>query len=203
MGVDTLLVAVGEEDRGRTEAIADAVIDIAVPTAATVVLVHVLTDETYRRAVEQTATAADRGDAGAELPAWLRRWAQTEATARPGIEGDVPAWVNRWSRGSTARRELAELDAAGTVLERTDLIRELVAAFEDAGVDHAFRSAVGDPADRVVALADELEADFVVVGGRNRSPAQQALFGSVSQEILRSVRCPVISVREAGQPSPP
>ncbi|WP_245634140.1 universal stress protein [Halalkalicoccus paucihalophilus] len=55
---------------------------------------------------------------------------------------------------------------------------------------------VGDPAERVVAKAADYDADFVVVGGRHQSSARRALFGSVSQEIIESVRCPVISVRE-------
>ncbi|MFB6281963.1 MAG: universal stress protein [Haloferacaceae archaeon] len=50
-------------------------------------------------------------------------------------------------------------------------------------------------AGRIVALADDLDADFVVVGGRDRSTARQALFGSASQAVIRSVDAPVITVR--------
>ncbi|MDL5363151.1 universal stress protein [Halalkalicoccus sp. NIPERK01] len=67
---------------------------------------------------------------------------------------------------------------------------------DEAGIEYEVRGAVGDPADRVTAMAEDHDADFVVVGGRNQSSARRTLFGSVSQEILESVRCPVISVRE-------
>lgn len=194
MSVDTILVTVGEEDRGRADEIASAVIDVAAPVDATVVLVHVLTEETYRRAVSRTETANDD-----EPLEWVERWSRTEPAVHPGIEGDVPDWVKEWSEsGDTAERtESASEEGIETVLERKELIRELAAALEAADVDYEIRGDVGDPTDRVLAIVEDVDPDFVVVGGRNRSPARQALFGSVSQEILRSVDRPVISVRES------
>jgi nucleotide-binding universal stress UspA family protein len=47
----------------------------------------------------------------------------------------------------------------------------------------------------VVALAEELDADLVIVGGRTRSPAGKAVFGSTAQEILLESPCPVTFVR--------
>ncbi len=55
--------------------------------------------------------------------------------------------------------------------------------------------AVGDPASEVLALARELEPRFLVTGGRRRAPLEQALFGSVSAEIVRKARPPVVAVR--------
>ncbi|GEM_PF-224728 len=193
MAVDTILVAVGEEDRDRTDTIASTVIDIAGPTGATVVTAHVIDEETYREVAERAGEATD-GSTG-EVPEWARQWAGFEAR----IEGEVPEWVERrmLSGVSEERRETPGPEAIGAVIEREEQIRALATSFEDAGVDAEVRLGVGDPAEQVVAMAEELDADFVVVGGRNRSPARQAVFGSVSQEILRSVRCPVISVRRA------
>lgn len=183
MGIDTLLVAVGENDGGRTDAIADAVIDVAAPTRATVVIAHVIDEGTYRRALEE---------AGEETTSFLERRFRDRLPDRPGIEGDVPKWLERRSWTDEEVRP----EAIETVLDRKDLIRELAMAFDQAGVEYEIRGDVGDPAERIAALADELDADFVAVGGRNRSPARQSLFGSVSQEILRSVDRPVISIRE-------
>ncbi|MCU4716822.1 universal stress protein [Halapricum hydrolyticum] len=50
--------------------------------------------------------------------------------------------------------------------------------------------------ERVVEMIDDLDADFVVISGRDRSPTRQAMFGSVSQEILRAAPCPAVSVRK-------
>lgn len=188
MGVNTLLVAVGEDDADRIDVIADTVTDVAAPAGATVVIAHVLSEETYRRAIEE-----DEGEtADGESTESLERRFRDRLPDQPGFEGDVPEWVERRSRSEQeVRPEVVE-----TLLARKDLIRELAAAFEDADVEYDVRGDVGNPARRVVAMAEELDADFVVVGGRNRSSARRTLFGSVSEEILRSVRRPVIAIRE-------
>lgn len=183
MGIDTLLVAVGEEDGERIDTIANAVIDVAAPSGATVVIAHVVDEETYRRALDE---------AGEETTTFLERRFKDRLPDQPGFEGDVPRWLEQRSL------EDGEVhpEAVTTVLDRKELIRELTAAFEDAGVAYEIRGDVGDPAERIVAMADELDVDFVAVGGRNLSSARQSLFGSVSQEILQSVGRPVISIRE-------
>jgi nucleotide-binding universal stress UspA family protein len=52
---------------------------------------------------------------------------------------------------------------------------------------------VGSPAPRVVEYADDNDARYIVVSGRNRSPTGKVLFGSVAQSILLNADCPVIS----------
>ncbi|WP_394739307.1 universal stress protein [Natronococcus roseus] len=196
MSVDTILVTVGEEDRGRADEIASAVIDVAAPVDATVVLVHVLTEETYRQAVSQTEAANDE-----EPREWVQRWSRTEPATQPGIEGDVPDWILERSESKDATEGTESPSAEGIegVLERKELIREFTAALEEDGIDYEIRGDVGEPTEQVLAAIEDIDPDFVVVGGRDRSPARQTLFGSVSQEILRSVDRPVISVRESSR----
>ncbi|WP_117595574.1 MULTISPECIES: universal stress protein [Haloprofundus] len=55
------------------------------------------------------------------------------------------------------------------------------------------RGRVGDPTDQILAEADLLDARFVVVGGRRRSPVGKALFGSTTQEVLLGADCPVVT----------
>jgi nucleotide-binding universal stress UspA family protein len=81
------------------------------------------------------------------------------------------------------------------VARRNTTIRAFVDGFEDAGIKPEIRGAVGPRADTVVALADEHGADRIVIGGRERSPAGKAIFGSTAQEILLSAPCPVTFVR--------
>ncbi|QWC19174.1 universal stress protein [Halorubrum sp. 2020YC2] len=82
------------------------------------------------------------------------------------------------------------------VAERHATTRALSEALSEAGVRHSVRGAVGDLADEVVQTAEGLGADRVVVGGRRRSPAGKAVFGSVAQEVMLSAPCPVTFVRE-------
>jgi len=52
-------------------------------------------------------------------------------------------------------------------------------------------SRFGDPASEILAAADELDADLVLLGGRKRSPLGSVLFGSVSQSVLLDADRPV------------
>ncbi len=52
-------------------------------------------------------------------------------------------------------------------------------------------SRVGKPAERIVDVADELDADLLVLGGRKQSPGRSALFGSVTQSVIRQTERPV------------
>jgi len=82
-----------------------------------------------------------------------------------------------------------------TVAGRNVTIRTLRERFETSDIDVTHRGAVGDRAARVVSLAEEVDADLVVVGGRRRSPTGKAVFGSTAQEILLDSPCPVTYVR--------
>jgi len=69
---------------------------------------------------------------------------------------------------------------------------------DEAGVDHAVHARLGDGStdgDRFAELAAEIEADLVIVGGRGRTPAGKAVFGSTAQTIMLNAPCPVTFVR--------
>jgi nucleotide-binding universal stress UspA family protein len=54
---------------------------------------------------------------------------------------------------------------------------------------------IGEVAEEVIGLAEELEADLIVVGTRGRSVIGRALMGSVSDSVVRHARCPVVMAR--------
>lgn len=58
------------------------------------------------------------------------------------------------------------------------------------------RIEVGDVAQTVVRIAEELEVDTIVVGSHGRSGLQRLFLGSVSEHIVRHAHCPVLVVRE-------
>lgn len=82
------------------------------------------------------------------------------------------------------------------VARRHTTIRSLRSSMEDANVDYEIRGAIGDRGEEIVALAETVTADRVVVGGRRRSPTGKAVFGSIAQEVMLSSPCPVTFVRE-------
>ncbi len=61
----------------------------------------------------------------------------------------------------------------------------------------------GRPADEIVAYADSIEADLIVVGSRGHGAFTSALIGSVSHDVLRESRRPVLIVRAAPVPAEP
>ncbi|MDS0297653.1 universal stress protein [Halogeometricum sp. S1BR25-6] len=81
------------------------------------------------------------------------------------------------------------------VATRHSTVRELVAKLDEAGVEYGIRGRVGEHGESIVNLAKNVDADRVIVGGRRRSPAGKAVFGSVAQEVMLSAPCPVTFVR--------
>ena len=60
--------------------------------------------------------------------------------------------------------------------------------------DAKLRIAVGVPAERLADLADEEDAEFIVVGSRGRGAFRSAFLGSVSNSLVGIARCPVLIV---------
>jgi nucleotide-binding universal stress UspA family protein len=88
--------------------------------------------------------------------------------------------------------------------ERTvrQALRDTHAAVEEA-LDRAAASGVaadgeiieGDAADEIVALADNRDSSFIVLGSRGRGPLVGALLGSVSAGVVQHARRPVVIVK--------
>ena len=52
---------------------------------------------------------------------------------------------------------------------------------------------VGEPGEEILTLADELDARYLVIGGRKRTPAGKALFGSIAQRVILDADLPVVT----------
>ena len=84
------------------------------------------------------------------------------------------------------------------VAKRTVSIREANETLTDAGVDVAIEGRLINGAsagDRIAELAEQVDADLVIVGGHGRTPAGKAVFGSTAQTVMLSADCPVTYVR--------
>ncbi len=84
------------------------------------------------------------------------------------------------------------------VAQRHVTIRKLGDAMDSAGLSYSWHGRISDAdgqGDAIVAAAEELGADLLVVGGRHRSPTGKAVFGSTAQEVMLSAPCPVTFVR--------
>lgn len=80
--------------------------------------------------------------------------------------------------------------------EESPAVIEAVQRLERAGIEVNSRELYLPVAKGIIDLAAELEADSIVIGGRNRSPAGKALFGSVTQSVILESTIPVTIVSE-------
>jgi nucleotide-binding universal stress UspA family protein len=90
-------------------------------------------------------------------------------------------------------REFDGSDAVESETALDEVRRELTAA----GVEHEIRQLVRglDPADDLVTVAEELAAEFIVIGLRRRSPVGKLILGSNAQRVLLDAPCPVLAVK--------
>jgi nucleotide-binding universal stress UspA family protein len=62
-------------------------------------------------------------------------------------------------------------------------------------VEAEFVSELGDPADALLRVADEKDADLIVVGSREHGFLERLLGGAVDDEVARRADCDVLLVR--------
>jgi nucleotide-binding universal stress UspA family protein len=91
---------------------------------------------------------------------------------------------NRRHDGDEAAGEDQELAGVGALLDKEGLeheVRQLVAGLE--------------PAEDLIAVAEEVSADMIVIGLRRRSPVGKLILGSNAQRVLLDAPCPVLAVK--------
>lgn len=61
----------------------------------------------------------------------------------------------------------------------------------DSDIETDIRREHGDPAEWIVTIAREIDADVIMMGGRKRSAIRKALLGSTTQQVLLNTDRPV------------
>lgn len=88
-----------------------------------------------------------------------------------------------------------EEDSAAKLAER--IVEGTLVAYEPDTVRTVGR--IGSPDDEILTAADDFDAQYIVVGGRKRSPVGKALFGSTTQAVLLNADRPVVTVMGEGE----
>ncbi|WP_436348641.1 universal stress protein [Natronorubrum sp. FCH18a] len=91
------------------------------------------------------------------------------------------------------------LDFDGSITsEQAAALADRVVAEAAEGVTDEYEAIgrTGNPSEEVLDYASDVDASYVVVGGRSRSPVGKALFGSVTQSVLLDAECPVLAVMD-------
>jgi len=85
------------------------------------------------------------------------------------------------SKYERADQELAALETKLKESGLTYEVRQLVRGFE--------------PAEDLIGIAEEADADLIVIGLRRRTPVGKLILGSNAQRILLDAPCPVLAVK--------
>ena len=87
-----------------------------------------------------------------------------------------------------------DVDEAGKFESELSRVQSML---EEQGLQHEVRHLVrgNDPAEDLISVAEEENAEFIVIGLRRRSPVGKLILGSNAQRILLDASCPVLAVK--------
>ena len=89
-----------------------------------------------------------------------------------------------------------DLDSVAAAQYEREL-NDVRAELDRDGIENEVRQLVrgNEPAEDLIAVAGELDADFIVIGLRRRTPVGKLIMGSNAQRILLEAPCPVLAVK--------
>lgn len=108
MALKTLVVAVGPNDDSRTEELTTAILDIAGPVGASVVLLHVFTERAYEDGIDEAGFPDDNEPSPTELAARL----EAIDTVAAELETADVSYEIRGAIGVEGETIIQETDAA-------------------------------------------------------------------------------------------
>jgi nucleotide-binding universal stress UspA family protein len=77
--------------------------------------------------------------------------------------------------------------------ELTKMLHEVVPS--NPNVPCQYRMITGDPAHAIVKMAEEEDADMIVMASHGRTGLTRLLMGSVAEMVVRHAQCPVLTVK--------
>lgn len=119
-----------------------------------------------------------------------------------GLRAEI-ALVNVQEPASLLQLATQDSDAiaAAAVEAGEHLMAEGAALLDAAGVGYSMEVVLGSPSTVLVDMAEQLNADLVILGARGMGAIQSAMVGSVSKAVIHRCTRPVLIVREP-EPEP-
>lgn len=101
---------------------------------------------------------------------------------------------------------LVHSEKGGPLYEQTDVreyrdeLEQAEQRLKDEGVSYRRKEFTdgGNPSDDLLRVANEEDADMIVLGIRRRSPVGKLILGSTAQEVLLKSDCAVLAVKPTG-----
>ena len=138
------------------------------------------------------------GTDGSDTAAQAVRQAVDMASAVGATLGLVSAYAPVSEQRLRAERRDAPEDVQWAIDPRREVEASLADAAEvarEAGVDVTTYPRQGDPADAIIEVAEECEADLIIVGNKGMTGAKRFLLGSVPNKVSHHAPCSVLIVR--------
>lgn len=114
----------------------------------------------------------------------------------PTAEGDAAlAAAIQEARRRGARLVVAHTPPDGDL----DVAASVAEVLGEAGIEHELRSMDSgqEASEELIDLAEELDAELLVIGLRRRSPVGKLILGTNAQRVLLDAPCPVLTVKPA------
>ena len=93
-----------------------------------------------------------------------------------------------------AARSVGPVDPSDSPAMHEEQLKHAAAALSEKGITPELIPATGDPAAAIARLADEVEADLVVVGTREPGVVERVMHASVSRQVARRVHRDILIV---------
>lgn len=108
------------------------------------------------------------------------------ASASYGVpaEGGTVDYLETWEKSVRKRADTWFTAARATAADHETFAGSIETQVE-----------TGPPARTIVRVADDIGADYIVMGSHGRSGASRILLGSVAESVTRRAPCPVLIVR--------
>jgi nucleotide-binding universal stress UspA family protein len=108
-----------------------------------------------------------------------------------------PSWADSTMIDPEILSEAFDRNAEASREQHDQMAREMAERLAHQGLRSVAERRDGDPASQLVAAAEALEADLVVIGTHGRTGLSRWLMGSVARNVLHHVHCSVLVVRPA------
>lgn len=101
---------------------------------------------------------------------------------------------DKWTGGRGGMRPIPH---EAPIDESESALKEAAEAADEAGVSYSLERISGETVDEIIAVADGQDADLIVVGSRGRGAVSSAFLGSVSSDLVKRAKRPVLVVKTA------
>ena len=173
MSISSIVIA--DDGSDHASAALDMAIELALKFQAKLTVAHVYTHD--------------------HPPEELRHLVEVEHLAGTGRSEEPSTDISSLVTREPAASETIAEERLITVLAE-QIIKNAVNKATDAGVrEVSSATRAGDYANSIIAVAEEQNADMIVMGRRGLSNLKGLLFGSVSQKVSQRANCSVLTVK--------